>query len=244
MSVLFGLWLLVVSAVTTPAMAARAVPAPALGGPGSVAVLYFQNQGNPELEPLKVGLTQMLTTDLVGAGGVKVVERTQLQAVMDELNLGHSAVVDEDTSAKLGQLLGAEYLVLGSYFSLAGTLRVDARLVRVETGEVVHATGGNGAVADFLEIERKVAASFRDRIGQLVPSLVPAPVPTLRALPALPAGTPAATLQPLDAALKFSDGLLALDQHELPRARASFQAALAADPRLDAAKAQLASLDL
>jgi hypothetical protein len=54
----------------------------------------------------------------------------------------------------------------------------------------------------------------------------------------------AAAAPPLDAALKFSDGLIALDQHELPRARASFEAAIAADPRLDAAKAQLASMDL
>ncbi|MES2643112.1 MAG: CsgG/HfaB family protein [Myxococcota bacterium] len=214
--------------------------AEALAGPGSVAVMYFQNQGNPELEPLKVGLTQMLTTDLVGAGGVTVVERTQLQALMDELKLGHSAVVDKDTSAKLGKLLGAEYLVLGSYFSLAGTLRVDARLVRVETGEVIYASGSNGTVAEFLDIERKVAAGFRERLGQLVPGAVP-PLPALPVVASL--GTVAA--QPLDAALKFSDGLIALDQHELPRARESFQAAIAADPRMEAAaRVQLAGMEL
>lgn len=212
--------------------------AQALAGPGSVAVMYFQNQGNPELEPLKVGLTQMLTTDLVGAGGVKVVERTQLQALMDELKLGHSAVVDKETSAKLGKLLGAEYLILGSYFSLAGTLRVDARLVRVETGEVVYASGSNGTIAEFLDIERKVAAGFRERIGQLIPGAVP-PLPPVPAAPATLTAT-----QPLDAALKFSDGLIALDNHELPRARESFQAAIAADPRMEAARAQLASMEL
>ena len=208
----------------------------ALAGPGSVAVLYFQNQGNPELEPLKVGLAQMLTTDLVGAGGAKVVERTQIQAVMDELKLGHSSVVDKDTSAKIGNLIGAEYLVLGSYFSLAGTLRVDARLVRVETGEIVHANGANGAVGEFLDLERKVAGSFRDRLGVLIPGLVPA-------LPAL-APPPSAGAKPLEAALALSDGLIALDNHELARARDSFTAALASDPRMEAAKAQLAALKL
>lgn len=206
---------------------------------GTVAVLYFQNMGNPELEPLKVGLTQMLTTDLVGAGGVKVVERTELQSVLDELKLGHSAVVDKDTSAKLGKLLGAEYLVLGSYFSLAGTLRVDARLVKVETGEVVHAYGSNGGTAEFMDIERKVAEQFRARLAQLVPGQGGV---GLAPLPSVPAG--AGSEKPLEAALAFSDGLVALDQHELPRARASFEAAVAADPRLDDAKAQLASMTL
>ena len=207
----------------------------AFAGPGSVAILYFQNQGNPELEPLKVGLTQMLTTDLVGAGGAKVVERSQLQAVLEELKLGHSAVADKDTAARVGKLLGAEYLVLGSYFSLAGTLRIDARLVKVETGEVVHAYGANGLVAEFLDLERKVAGSFRDRLGALIPGLVPA-------LATVTAAPPDA--RPLDAVLKLSDGLIALDQHELTRARDSFQAALAADPRLDAARTQLAAMTL
>lgn len=207
----------------------------ALAGPGSVAVLYFQNQGNPELEPLKVGLSQMMTTDLVGAGGAKIVERVQLQAVLDELKLGHSAVVDKDTSAKVGKLLGAEYLVLGSYFSLGGTLRVDARLVRVETGEIVHAFGQNGAVGDLFDLERRVAASFRDRLGQLVPG----------AVAALPERIAAAVgAKPLDAVMALSEGLIALDNHELPRARESFESALLADPRLDEAQAQLASLKL
>jgi TolB-like protein len=207
----------------------------ALAGPGSVAVLYFQNQGNPELESLKVGLSQMITTDLVGAGGARIVERVELQAVLDELKLGHSAVVDKDTSAKVGKLLGAEYLLMGSYFSLGGTLRVDARLVRVETGEIVHAFGQNGAVGDLFELERKVAGSFRDRLGQLVPGANAA----LGERAAAPAGA-----KPLDAVLALSEGLIALDNHELPRARESFERALLADARLDEAQSQLAALKL
>lgn len=207
----------------------------AVAGPGTVAVLYFQNQGNPELEPLKVGLSQMITTDLVGAGAAKIVERVQLQAVLDELKLGHSAVVDKDTSSKVGKLLGAEYLVLGSYFALGGTLRVDARLVRVETGEIVHAHGQNGGVGELFDLERRVAASFRERLGVLLPGVVAA----------LPARLTAAVgAKPLDAVLALSEGLIALDNHELPRARESFERALLADPRLDDAQAQLAALKL
>ena len=212
-----------------------ALTSTAWAGPGTVAVLYFQNQGNPELEPLKVGLAQMLTTDLVGAGGAKIVERAELQSILDELKLGHSSVVDKDTSAKVGKLLGAEYLLMGSYFSLAGTLRLDTRLVRVETGEVVHATGANGSVAEFMDLEQKLAASVRDRLGVLLPGVV-------KALPAVTRAAEGA--HPLDAALALSEGLIALDNHELPRARESFQKALVDDPRMDAARSQLAALDL
>jgi hypothetical protein len=105
----------------------------------------------------------------------------------------------------------------------------------VETGEIVHANGANGGVADFMELEHTLAASFRERLGQLLPGVVPA----------LPAVTRAvAAAHPLDAALALSEGLIALDNHELPRARDSFQKALADDPRMEAARTQLAALEL
>ena len=211
----------------------------AIAGPGSVAVLYFQNQGNPALEPLKVGLAQMLTTDLHGAGGATLVERQQLQAVMTELELGHQAVVDKATAAKLGKLVGAEFLVLGSYFEMAGTLRVDARLVRVETGEVVASHGANGGVASFIDIERQVAEQLRGAVASAIPGTAPAERPDSTL-----ALAPGPEARPLDAAMALSEGLIALDSHELPRAKASFEAAFAADGRLVEAQSLLATLEL
>ena len=50
--------------------------------------------------------------------------------------------------------------------------------------------------------------------------------------------------QVLDAAVTFSEGLIHLDKADVPRARESFQQALAANPQLDAAREALASLDI
>ena len=46
------------------------------------------------------------------------------------------------------------------------------------------------------------------------------------------------------AALAYSEGLIFMDGKDTARARESFQKAVAADPNLDAAKTQLAALDL
>ncbi len=145
-----------------------ALGAPAWAGPGTVAVLYFENRGQPELEPLKVGLTQMLITDLRPGEGQSytVVERTRLQEILDELELGHSGVVDADTAAKVGKLLGAEWLVLGGYFQFGPTFRVDAQLVKVETGVIHFAHGENGTPDTFVEVEQKVAAAVRGALAE------------------------------------------------------------------------------
>lgn len=225
------------------------VAAPALAGPGTVGVLYFENQGNPDLEPLKVGLTQMLITDLRGTPGVTVIERTRLQAILDELALGHEGPVDPATAARVGQLLGAEWLVLGSYFELMGTLRIDARLVRVETGEIAFAHGVDDRRQAFMALEDAVAAALREALTAAA-STQPAPAPATAPEPTR--GAPAPTEAPVElarpdadalaAAVALSEGLIALDRRDLTRARASFERAVAAEPALEEARAQLAAL--
>ena len=111
------------------------VPAVAAAGQPAVAVLYFRNQGNPELEVFKLGLAEMLASDLDGTPGVRVIERVELQETLNELELGHSGKVDPATAAQIGKLTGARWLLMGSYFEFQGTLRIDARLVEVETGD-------------------------------------------------------------------------------------------------------------
>jgi TolB-like protein len=256
-------------------------PGLAQAGPGTLAILYFDNQGNPELEPLKVGLAQMLITDLRGTAGVTVVERAHLQDLLDELELGHSGVTDPDTAAKLGKLLGAEWMLLGSYFELLGTLRIDARLVKVETGEILHAHGVNDTSRAFMDMEKSIAGSFRSHLEQQASAdpVIDGPTgfadagsggeggagdaladggqddtPRTRggdgasaAVEPPPAADPAVAhpdAQVLGAAVTFSEGLIHLDRSDVPRARESFQQALAANPQLDAAREALATLDI
>jgi len=254
-------------------VALRAGPSGAVGtGRGTpVAVLYFENTGNPDLEMLKIGLAQMLVSDLQGTPGIEVIERARLQAVIDELALSRGDLVDPATAARVGKLLGARLLVLGAYFELFGTLRVDARVVEVETSRVLVSAGAEGPRASFGRVEDEVAARLRQSFADLLPDR-PA-----GSDPALPAGTgtgrgagtapvagrpeaggnsggppeardrgsvdaPAGGPQPLEAALSFSKGLEFLDRKDLVRAREALSRAVELDPGLDDARAVLAGL--
>jgi len=44
--------------------------------------------------------------------------------------------VDPQTAAKIGKLVGARYVVAGTFIDFYGDFRVDVRLVNVETGEM------------------------------------------------------------------------------------------------------------
>src|SRR4029077_14015275 len=90
------------------------------------------------------GVAQMLISDLAAIDTIRVVERERLQAVLDEQKLGHGGKIDSRTAARIGKLLGARYLVLGTYFDAMGAFRADARLVNVETCQIVKSIGANG----------------------------------------------------------------------------------------------------
>jgi len=123
-----------------------------------IAVLYFDNTGkNAELEPLRKGLADMLITDLSQLGGVSIVEREKLEALLQELKLQQSVSFDAATAQKLGKLLGAEFILAGSFFDLMGQFIVDTRLIRVETGENVVARGVRGKKEDFMALENELA---------------------------------------------------------------------------------------
>jgi curli biogenesis system outer membrane secretion channel CsgG len=58
--------------------------------------------------------TDNLTTELVNSGQFEVYERTQIDAITDEQKLGESDLLNPQSAAKIGQMLGVEIIVIGS----------------------------------------------------------------------------------------------------------------------------------
>lgn len=126
---------------------------PSLPGPGhqetqnlpGVAVWPFSNGGSFGSDPwdyeaLGIGLQQMLITELAQNSNLRLVERSRLREILDELELGKSGYVDPSTTARVGKLVQARYMIVGSFVDANGTMRLDARVDDVETGEVLTET--------------------------------------------------------------------------------------------------------
>lgn len=109
-----------------------------------------------ETEGLGEILSEGITDGLNKVPGIRVVERHRLKAVMDEIGLGMSGAVDEKTAVRVGKLLGANHLLLGSFMKFRSQVRVNARVVRTETGEITGTAKVTGQFEDILELEGKV----------------------------------------------------------------------------------------
>ena len=107
-----------------------------------IAVWTFENGGSygqdaEDFEALRVGLQQILITELARNPAMRVVERSRINELIREQDLGTSERVDANTAARIGRLIGARYMVLGGFVDFFGDFRIDARIVNVETGELV-----------------------------------------------------------------------------------------------------------
>jgi TolB-like protein len=146
----------------------------------TVAVLYFDYSGNDEeLAFLRKGLTQMLVTDLSESQKLRLVERIDLEAVLKELDLNRSKKIDKASANRIGKLLGARYLVTGGYFEFQGRLRVDAKVIDVETG-VVKGIGVLHDSANFLTLEAELALKLHGQLLALHKIKAAAPKKTAR----------------------------------------------------------------
>ncbi|HGJ67377.1 TPA: hypothetical protein ENS27_18600 [bacterium] len=129
-----------------------------------VGVLYFdRNSPNEALETYRTGLTDMFISKLQNVPELRVVERTKLDSIMGEFELSEMGAIDPETAQKIGRLLGAQVLFYGSFTSPFGQqLCLDARLVRVETSEVL------SAAQSICEISDKKLFDTVDKVSKTI----------------------------------------------------------------------------
>ena len=99
----------------------------------------------------------MLITDLSKIKGITIVEREKLEKLIQEIKLGQSKYFDPATAQKLGKGLGAQNILTGSFYLLDNTIRIDARLIDVQTGGIVVAEQVTGNKNNFFDLHQQLA---------------------------------------------------------------------------------------
>jgi len=89
-------------------------------------------------------IQERLTTLLAQNKKLTLIERSLLKKVLGELKLQASGVLDEETTKKLGKLLGADAVVTGTLNDIKdGETEVNARVVETESGKILAAAAVN-----------------------------------------------------------------------------------------------------
>ena len=137
----------------------------------SIAILYFLNLSeDPQWKPLQKGLTEMLITDLTQIGGLKVVERLYLNAVMDELRLSETGLIDEKLAPRLGKLMGVRNMVKGSYLIMPDLkTSLDANIFKADEALLSTPVDFEGTLQQLFKMEKNLVLQILEYLRIEVP---------------------------------------------------------------------------
>jgi TolB-like protein len=120
--------------------------------------------------PLGKAVSAMLTTELSTREGMRVIERQNLQLLLQEQRLALSGRVDENTAIEIGRMVGAQYVIHGQVTSIGETTRMDMRAVDAETGEVFEVQKVSGETTELLSLVVRIADIFSQQLHLTPPS--------------------------------------------------------------------------
>ena len=102
---------------------------------------------------VRANLGELLSSKIIEVlrrkGNYQVIERERLLVALEELRLGTSSLEDESTRLRLGQMIGARWMIFGGYQIIGDKIRIDLRLVEVETGKIKKALQKMTAAGDL-----------------------------------------------------------------------------------------------
>jgi tetratricopeptide (TPR) repeat protein len=183
-----GRWKLVVAAFAMCMLGAAGVSAQT--GP-RLLVMPFENTTRDARVFWLGEASAVLVTDDLNTLGASAITRDERRAAFQRLQVPPAAVLTDATVIRIGQIVGAARVVVGTLQLEGDTLVIQMRSLAVEAGRIQNSVSERGPISDLFKICERLARS-------LVP---PSPLPSQEIQAAHP---------PLTAFEQYIKGLLAL----------------------------------
>lgn len=199
----------------------------------TLAVLDFDNNcifHAETYEPLSRGLSQMMTSALSPIESLRLVERQKLRDLVDEMRMAQSGLGSDAALLKIGKMSGARHLVFGSFMITPDEkIRIDVRLIEVETGRTVKAESVTGKTRKILELIDTLGKKLADGLDVRLSASAKALLDASRDVP-------------MQAVVAYSQALVFEENHRDKDAYLAYRNALKIAPGFEEADRRLKAL--
>ncbi|OHD16090.1 MAG: hypothetical protein A2Y34_14415 [Spirochaetes bacterium GWC1_27_15] len=131
-----------------------------------MAIIDFESNVNIALNVNDLGITDMLTTAMFNTGKFELVERSRLATVLKEQKIANSDDFTSGNAARIGELLGADYILTGkitsairdvqdkySHYELNASITFNLSAIDSSTGKIFKSVEGTGADSTILVVD-------------------------------------------------------------------------------------------
>ena len=197
----------------------------------SIGVFYFDNvTGDEDLDWMRRGLTEMLTTDLSQFRYVDVFGEHELIAIKERMGITGLQAMDATMAISVGREAHLETVLVGGFARIGETIRIDAQLYETRTGSLlksdrVECQGLEEVFPMVDDLTRRVRDGLR---------------PTLKGVVEFDKDLADATTNSIEAYRYFTEGLERIDKYFYDEAAEYFEKAVEIDTTFASAYARLA----
>jgi len=139
-----------------------------------VAVLPFVERQKKNDETGKV-VSDILFAMLATDPSILLVDREDLDKVLEEQGINISGIVDSNSAVKVGHIIGAKIIVTGSVLKTGSTQYLVAKVIGTETTRVIGASVKGNENADLSQLAEELAQEVGKLILEQGDKLVPQP---------------------------------------------------------------------
>lgn len=126
------------------------------GNVKQIAITEFSNVGSlAQQKNMGAVVSELLTNKLASTNSFTVIERSQLNKVLDELALGQTGLLEKSAAQEVGFLLGAQAIITGSITEAGEFFIVNARMIDVQKGDIKLAESVEIKQADLIALSSK-----------------------------------------------------------------------------------------
>ena len=192
--------------------------------PVVVAILPFQDRGSYGQEreifrALQLGIPATIASELSEHRELRLADPARLGRALGSQEISTLNRLDAATAARVGKEVGARYAITGSFADFYGKVRLDARIIDTESGQILRMVSNDPRQDNRSELYQIIQNVGHQVLAVTSPSVMgrSAPANENRAIPT-------------DALVEYSLGLLAERDGDRRGATQHYQKALAVYP--------------
>ena len=194
-----------------------------------VAVLKFKNLSSEPDSWISLALAETLAAELKSGGKLRTIPAESVTEMQRGFSFEPGKLLERSQLNTIAQSLGCDFVLIGSYLSAGGKMRVDVQLLNLATGESVVTSSVTDTEDNLLDLVSRAGSELRAGLGF-------APLPASEA-----AATRAALSLNTDANRYYFEGLAALRLRDGPQAQKMLGKAIETDPDFALAHSALAN---
>lgn len=130
-----------------------------------ISVSRFEDRsiGTKDYAPWQQGIPDMIMESLGAIPYYKVISREYIvKKVLKEQEFQLLGATDQKGVVELGRLLNAQYIVVGSFSVFRETLQINAKVMSIESGEIMVQTSKQGKLDGFYTLQNDIAITITE----------------------------------------------------------------------------------